>query len=51
VYRQLKTVGLRLPKANPRKFAFFANEEFSRFFAGKLACLLHIEKIIVSKMV
>jgi len=31
--------------ADPVKLFFFANEEVFRFFAGKLACLLHIEKI------
>jgi len=31
--------------ADPIKLLFFANEEFFRFFAGKLACLLHREKI------
>jgi hypothetical protein len=27
------------------KTFFFANEEFFRFLAGKLACLFHIEKV------
>jgi len=30
--------------ADPVKLFFFDNEEFFPFFAGKLACLIHMEK-------
>ncbi len=38
-YLQSKTAGV-----DPTKLFFFANKEFLRFFAGKLAFLLHTEK-------
>jgi len=35
---------LGIPRVDPTKLFFFANEEFFFFFAGKLAFLLHTEK-------